>query len=324
MVTDWDAGDVVCGECGWVLHQRCEDPGRDWRGTNDSAGQTVERATEIRGTDYLLDDDIGIIADFRGTKMKQVGGSGISKRDRRVGQAKKEVANIARHLPGELPQSIQDVALEFYIKLWEVSGRKLRCAPAIIASCVRSICFMRHIPYVDLDFHKALQHDVEKPKAMLDAAAKNIHALIEMDKQAGKNTQQIYTFLRDVGVEGVGDLFGQYVPLCTRWAGTLKVPHATGILAAAVGKVLREKTHLKKQPAMGLLYSGALHIACHRQGASAAEEQVTASRIAEHSGESSRSIDEYVQLFLRRKDLIIKEASGTLTPAVRRALGMED
>ena len=311
MVSDWDAGDVVCGECGWVLHQRVEDPGRDWRGNNESAGQTVERATEKSAFALMLEGDNDITADFTGSKILQNSNTtGPSKRDKRLRDVKKEIEAICNRLPGVIPYMVQLNCIEFYMILWEQSERKLKKMPAIVAACISFICHMRHMPYVGIDFHKALQQEVANPKAAFIKAEKNILTMITTNAETSK-------FLTD---HYAGDSADKYLPLCTRWASSLNLPHVVGHLGFQIGKrLLKNSSNTYKPPTS---FATGLHMAAHRPSAGDIEKAVTEADLAAVTGEAVEHITKLVALCDGKTNDLLKSAAANLSEGQRRTLEM--
>ena len=321
IVTDMEAGDVCCGDCGWVLHARVEDPGRDWRGSNatNEKGDTVERATEKSRLTMLLDGAGDIVIEKQGTQNQGFRGQEAqseifrqSKKDRLLYDVRATLQNFCKRLPGEVFDDIEFHALELFLLMWEESGRKLRRTTSLLAACVWTICSILSLPFVMADFHKALAPYEDEPKKKLHLANRHIGATCAKSAALKK-------FLKGIKLKSTGaDQYGQ---LCTRWASNIGVPYAVGVYAHSIGKVLRGSSLTDQgRFSIEVLYSTAIYMACHRPDAPEAEEGVTASTIAAFAGADVAKIERCIQTFVEKKDGILTDAAQYLPVGTKKTL----
>eukprot|EP00659_Diplonema_papillatum_P016460 gene16460-25233_t len=137
LVSDWEAGDIVCGECGWVRFDRVEDPGKDWRVSTDDGAVVSERASATTAIAELLEQKDEVRVDFqRDAKMRLHSGRNVSLHDDVVLKTQEIVERLARRLPGEVYEKVKLNAIEVFVKFWEATERKAKRTSQMIAACM--------------------------------------------------------------------------------------------------------------------------------------------------------------------------------------------
>eukprot|EP01060_Flectonema_neradi_P006640 TRINITY_DN14506_c0_g1_i1.p1 TRINITY_DN14506_c0_g1~~TRINITY_DN14506_c0_g1_i1.p1 ORF type:complete len:358 (+),score=70.14 TRINITY_DN14506_c0_g1_i1:44-1117(+) len=319
LVVSIEDGDIVCSECGWVKHDRVEDPGLDLRdiGVHDGVAARVTLDTSrIQG---LLDGASGgvMIEKNTNTSMANITriseSTAISKHDKMVQEVNKRVMALSSRLPGEVYEDDQVLCVELFMLIWEATQGKFTPKLERIAACLWAICIKKNLPFLEMDFHRALSEDSAKPIQAFRRAKKSINENIH----AHSKVRELYLKLDD----GRRITTNLELALMRRMCEQLHLQYAIATLAAYIYEGLSRREISANKP-RELKLSAALHLACHRKNATAREEQTTASRISSVTGQPSDKIDSYCQSMHGIKDRLIDEAITKLQPEVKTALGI--
>ena len=320
LVVSIEDGDIVCSECGWVKHDRVEDPGLDLRDLGMHDGIAARITLDTSRIQGLLDGDGGVMIERNknanmATITKLSEANAVSKRDKMVQEVNKRILALSSRLPGEVYEDDQVLCIELYMLIWDSTQGRFSPKQERIAACLWAVCIKKNLPFLEMDFHRALSEDIAKPMQAFRRAKKAINENIH----AYDKVKDLYLKLDN----GKRINTNPEMALTRRMCEQLHLPYAVASLAGHIFNELSRRESSANKP-RELKVSAALHLACHRPNASAREEQTTASRISTVTGQPSEKIDSYCQSVHVIKDRILAEAAAKLEPGVRSALGLTD
>eukprot|EP00756_Hemistasia_phaeocysticola_P040157 Hpha_TRINITY_DN16850_c1_g13::TRINITY_DN16850_c1_g13_i1::g.153088::m.153088/K03124/TFIIB, GTF2B, SUA7, tfb; transcription initiation factor TFIIB len=178
VVNDWECGDLVCSECGWVQQERVVDPGKEWRGDGGD-GDGGEASTRMGDT---AGDAFGELFDGRGqikigfkrgdkmahlAKVEQKFKESSSARDRKLMDLQGPLKKFAEGMPVRMDTNVVALAAELLVRV-KVS----RYTPALAHAGLWEAARVVGVPLTRHDFVLSLT-----PLAMKQLATRGVKAV---------------------------------------------------------------------------------------------------------------------------------------------------
>ncbi|MHA1378688.1 MAG: transcription initiation factor IIB [Candidatus Helarchaeota archaeon] len=169
IISDYNTGDRICGECGLVLSEKIIDQGPEWRAFNATERNNRARTgspTSMTVFDKGLSTMIDVHdKDYYGNKInpkKRAQIYRMRKWDNRtrihdaiaknLSKAMSELDRLSSQL--EIPKEIKEQAAFLYRKALESGKIKGRNIAGMMTAALYSACRMRKVPHTFVDFQK--------------------------------------------------------------------------------------------------------------------------------------------------------------------------
>lgn len=170
IVHDWESGDLVCSDCGWVQQERVVDPGKEWRPSDEDEGGTRMGDAVSDAFNELFDQRGQIRADFRkNDKMKHLEQinrkfkEASSARDRKLIELSGPLKKFAAGMPVKLETNVVALAAELLVRI----PKATRYNPALVHAGLWEATRIVGVPLTKHDFVVSL-----KPLCMKQLAGK--------------------------------------------------------------------------------------------------------------------------------------------------------
>eukprot|EP01065_Artemidia_motanka_P039648 TRINITY_DN4871_c0_g1_i1.p1 TRINITY_DN4871_c0_g1~~TRINITY_DN4871_c0_g1_i1.p1 ORF type:complete len:441 (+),score=17.57 TRINITY_DN4871_c0_g1_i1:103-1425(+) len=198
---DWEAGDIVCTDCGWIVQERVLDPGKDWRACDTEDGEATRMGDMTAGSlaGQLRDAHGQLSIQFRDTKFANCTRvkmtDTLSERDKLLPTVTKAMERFAGLLTVSLDSKIVYLATEFVVRLRTSPAVQTRGGPAANLASLWLVSYLSRAFVVDEDFVRVLTlecMDASAEKAAARSAASEAAKAADMHavKKAARATAE--------------------------------------------------------------------------------------------------------------------------------------